>query len=316
MFFILASVAYCQQIGSIVGTINVVRGNFPEQLLVNLQTRGATIESTYADWEGRFSFNGVYANLYHIVINDDRYQPVDERVELRPDIQPMLILQITLSPRQPASVTKSGPDVVSAQDLKVYPKRAVKEFELGAQKKDQGKTDDAINHFKKAIKIAPNFAMAHNSLGAAYLSKSDFPNAQKELAEAIRLNPSDGGAYFNMANLMLLTNKLDQVGHYLQQGFRFDPDSAFGFFVEGTVLERTGQRAPAEAALHRALQLDPKMPRPHLELVNLYLQQRRTSDAIAELHKFLQVAPKDPLAPKVRQVLRKLEAENSNLSQK
>lgn len=317
LFFILAPLACCQQMGSIVGVVRVVRGDFPESLLVSLQTRSATIETTYTDGEGRFAFNAVYANVYHVVINDDRYQAVDQRVELRPDIQPLYILQITLSPRRVASDRNSGPYVVSAQDLsKAYPKGALKEFERGVQKTAEGKTEDAIHHFKNAIKIAPNFALAHNSLGAAYLSKSEFADAQKELAEAIHLNPSDGGAYFNMANLMLLTSNLGQAGHYLQQGFRLDADSAFGFFLQGTVLERTGQRAAAETALHRALELDPKMPRPHLELVNVYLQEGRTSDAIAELHKFLQVAPKDPLAPKVREVLRKLEADTSKASRR
>lgn len=316
LFVILAPLAWCQEIGSIVGVVRVARGDFPEPLLVSLQARSATIETTYTDGEGRFSFNAVYANVYHVVINDDRYQPVDERVELRPDIQPMYILQITLSPRRVASVTSSGPSVVSTQDLKAYPKRALKEFERGVEKTAAGKTEDAIHHFKNAIKIAPNFAPAHNSLGAAYLSKSDFADAQKELAEAIRLDPSYGGAYFNMANLMLLTSNLGQAGHYLQQGFRLDADSAFGFFLQGTVLERTGRRAAAETALQRALELDPKMQRPHLELVNIYLQEGRSSDAIAELHKFLQVAPKDPLAPKVREVLRKLEADTSKDSRK
>jgi Flp pilus assembly protein TadD len=237
-------------------------------------------------------------------------------VELKPDIQPVYIMQINLVPRESPAAVKSKTFTVSAQDLtKKYPKEAVKEFDRGTAKQSEGKTEDAIQHFKKALKIAPTFAMAHNSLGAAYVSRSDFVNAQKELAEAIRLDHSDGSAYFNMANLMLLTRNLGEAGEYLRQGFFRQPDSAFGFFVQGTVLERAGKLPEAEASLQRALQLDPKMPRPHLELVNLYLREQRSTQAMAELHNFLQVAPKDPLAPKAREVLDRLKRASSKESQ-
>ncbi len=317
LFSALAPLAWSQQMGSIIGVVRVTRGSFPEPILVNLQTRGATMESSYADGEGRFGFNALYANVYHVVINDDHYLPVDEKVELKPDIQPVYILQINLMPRERHSgAANSKPYVVSAQDLtRKYPKGAVKEFERGARKEAEGKTEDAIQYFKKALKIVPNFAMAHNSLGAAYVSKSDFAEAQKELAEAIRLDQSSGSAYFNMANLMLLTSKLGQAGEYLRQGFFLEPESAFGFFVQGSVLVRTGKLPEAEASLQRALQLDPKMPRPHMELVNLYLREQRSTQAIAELHSFLQVAPKDPLAPKAREVLQRLERTTTEASQ-
>lgn len=312
LLLVAAPLACCQQSGSIVGVVRVVRGDFPEQVLVNLQIRGATIESTYTDGEGRFGFNALYANVYHVVINDDHYQPADEKVELKPDIQPIYILQITLSPRDVPSVAKSEPYPVSAQDLsKVYPKKAVKEFQRGVKAESEGKADQAIEWYRRALKDAPDFAMAHNNLGSLYTARSEFVLAQKELEESIRLSPADAKPYFNMGNLMLLAGKVDEVDRYLQEGFRRQPDSAFGFFVRGTVLERVGKLPEAETALQRALKLDPKMPRPHLELVNLYLRQQRSPQAMAELRSFLQVAPKDPLAPKARELLQKLEGGTS-----
>lgn len=316
LVLVAAPLACCQQSGSIVGVIRVVRGDFPEQVLVNLQVHGATIQSSYTDGEGRFGFNALYANVYHVVINDDHYQPADEKVELKPDIQPIYILQITLSPRHADSVAKSEPGAVSVQDLsKEFPKNAVKEFQRGVKAESEGKADDAIGYYRKAIKEAPNFAMAHNNLGSLYTAKSEFVQAQKELEESIRLSPADSKPYFNMGNLMLLAGKPEEVDRYLQEGFRRQPDSAFGFFVKGTALERTGKLSEAETALQRALELDPKMPRPHLQLVNLYLREQKSSQAMAELRNFLQVAPTDPLAPKARELLQKLEQGASKDSQ-
>jgi tetratricopeptide (TPR) repeat protein len=299
--------------GSIIGIARVLRGTFPEQIMVSLELRGATVATVYTDPEGRFSFNNLLPAPYHIVINDERYMPVDQDVVVRPDVLTVNVLQLTLVPREPKGDPKAphGSYVTSPADLtKTYPKSAVKELERGIKLENEGKPDDAVEHYRKAIKEAPDLALAHNNLGALYLGKSDFPGAQKEFADSIRLAPGDSKAYFNMANLMLLTGKLQDAERYLQDGFRTQPDSAFGFFVQGSVLERTGQLPDAERALRRALELNPRMTRPHLELVNLYLRAQRPADAITELQKFLQVAPSDPLAPKAREVLKKLDPGN------
>lgn len=297
--------------GSIIGVVRVLRGTFPEPVLVDLQIRGATMASVYTDPEGRFSFSNLMTNPYRVVIRDERYMPVTVDVFVRPDFMSINVVQLMLVPRESKPTTSSGPYVVSSADLAGhYPKNAVKEFERGAKKESEGKADEAIEHYLKAIKEAPNLAVAHNNLGSLYVGKSDFPAAQKEFADSIRLAPGDSKAYFNMANLMLLTGKLQDAERFLQDGFRTQPDSAFGFFVQGSVLERNGNLPDAERALQRALELDPKLTRPHLELVNLYLRQERPADAIAELHKFLHDAPTDPLAPKAREVLKKLESGN------
>lgn len=303
-----ATAAWSQQTASIIGVARVLRGNFPEPVMVNLQLRGSTLTTTYTDGEGRFDFNNVLGSSYHVVINDDRYMPVDIEVAVRPDVLTVNMLQVTLVARDARSTATVGPYVLSASDLAGhYPKNAVKEFERGVKMESEGKADEAIEHYLKAIQQAPDFAVAHNNLGSLYVAKSDFLAAQREFANSIRLSPSDSKAYFNMANLMLLTGKLPDAERFLQDGFRTQPDSAFGLFVQGSVLERNGKLPDAERALQRALELDPKLTRPHLELVNLYLREERPADAIAELHKFLQVAPNDPLAPKVREVLQKLE---------
>ncbi len=311
LLLVAAPLACCQQMGSIIGDVRTLQGNFPDPVLIQVEVRGAPMASAYTDGEGRFGFNALYANVYHVVINDDHYQSVDVKVELKPDIQPVYILQITLSPRNAPSAAKSESSTVSTEDLTIYPKNAVKEFQRGIKAESESRADDAIAHYRKAIKEAPDFAMAHNNLGSLYMAKSEFVPAQKELEESIRLSPSDSKPYFNMGNLMLLTGKLDDVDHYLQEGFRREPGSAFGFFVKGTAMERIGKLPEAETALQHALELDPKMPRPHLALVNLYLREQRSARAIAELRSFLQVAPKDPLAPKAREVLQKLERAGS-----
>jgi TolA-binding protein len=49
------------------------------------------------------------------------------------------------------------------------------------------------------------------------------------------------------------------------------------------------------------------MSRVHLELVNLYLSQHINAEAGSELKEFLKEFPDDPLAPKAREVLGRID---------
>ncbi len=69
-------------------------------------------------------------------------------------------------------------------------------------------------------------------------------------------------------------------------------------------VRRRRKKASAEA-----LQLDPTMSQAHLQLVNLYLQEKRKEDAVHQLQDFLKAFPNAPTAPKAREVLNKLQGQ-------
>ena len=87
-------------LGNIIGQIRIARGDPPSrQIIVELQLRGATVNSVYTDAQGHFGFNNLELNPYHIVINDEAYYPVDELVVVSPEA-PNRIIQIILRPRE------------------------------------------------------------------------------------------------------------------------------------------------------------------------------------------------------------------------
>ena len=303
------------QVGTIVGRIQVVRGDFPSHpVFVELQLHEATINSLYADNQGRFGFGGLGTNTYHVIIHDDAFYPVDERVDINLSTSAEAMVQIRLLPKEPEKkdpiadrVNGSSPFLVDSKEYrKHFPKTAVKEFDKGVGADKDRKLEEAIRHYEKSVALAPDFYPAHNNLGSDYLSKADFAGAEKEFREVLRVNQSDSQAYFNLANVYILTRRLDEADKALQQGLQKQPDSALGHFLQGSLYARQGKVDAAEAALKRCLELDHGMSKAHLALVNLYLQQQRKSDAITELRTFLKDAPGDPMAPKAREVLAKL----------
>ena len=306
------------QVGSVIGRIQLTRGDFPNRpILVELQLHGATVESAYADNQGRFGFYSLGSNPYHIIINDEGYQPVDEPANLNLIISAQVMVQVHLMPKieekketLPNRTKGSNPYLVDPKEYNRHFSRAVlKEFKKGVEADHQGKQDDAIEHYEKALASAPDYYPAHNNLGCDYLSKADFKSARAQFEEAIRLNQNDGQAFLNLGNVLTLIGHYPEAEHALQEGLKRSPDSAFGQFLFGSLYSRTGRTTEAEHSLHEALQLDPRMSQIHLQLVNLYVQEKRIPDAIGELQSYLKAFPDDSFAPKARKLLQKLQTE-------
>jgi len=303
-----------QSAGSIVGRVRIAPGNeIKSPILVTLSSRGAMVNSVYTDSEGNFGFNGLPGNLYHVVINEEGYLPVQEDVSVDPVTTSMKIVNINLVPsvakaKYSRSIKGGNTRLAdSTQYAQQVPKQARKEFDKGVRSDKVGKTDDAIGYYQKAIKLAPEFYEARNNLGSDLLGKSRFPDAQQQFEQVIKVNPSDAAAYFNLANLFLLTQQLEKGLQWVEQGLSKQPDSAFGHFLQGSLFARSGRPNDAEAALKRCLELDPIMSKAHLALVNLYMQQKRKGEAVSELKAFLTAFPEDPFAAHAREVLQKLE---------
>jgi len=309
--------AQLETLGTIAGQIRVAPGDVPShQVLVELRLHGATVNSTYCDERGQFSFGALTPNPYRVVINDDAYYPVDVQATVNPET-PNTIVQIFLQPREetkkddPTRPRPSGanPFLANAGDYnKQFPKKALKEYERGLDAERKGKRDEAITHYLDALKIAPDYYPAHNNLGALYVGKSDFKSAEKQFDDAIQLDQNDAQAYFNLGNVLLMTRRYAESEIALSSGLQRRPDSAFGRFLEGCLYERTARFAQADASLHRAVELDPAMWQAQLQIANLYLQQNRREEAIAQLETFLKSFPSVPAAAKAKEVLQKLQA--------
>jgi tetratricopeptide (TPR) repeat protein len=309
-----------QLLGAIGGRIRTANGDsLPHPIMVELRLRGGTVNSVYADAEGRFTFGSLEGNPYRVVINDEAYYPVDELVNLRPEA-PYALLQITLRPRQEtrkgdpmgARASGSNPNLVNPADYnKRFPRKAVKEYERGVNAEHKGEQDEAIAHYKGALKIAPDYYPAHNNLGSLYLGKSDFNAAETEFRESLRLDQNEAQAYFNLGNVLMLTGRYRESGAALEAGLQRRPDSAFAHFLQGCLFARTGKFEEAEKSLRDALHLDPSMSQAHLQLVNLYLKQNRQEDAIHQLQDFLKAFPGAPTAAKAREVLDKLQSQEA-----
>ena len=163
VLLVSTSALKAQQFGRIAGEVHAPRTDFPGRIFVELQLHGSPINSLYTDEQGKFTFEMLASNVYHVVIRDERFVPVDERVMLDLSISSMSIVQINLNQRQQnrqpplASRSKgSNPHIVDSEEYRRnFPKKALKEFDKGLKSDRDAKFDEAIAHYRKAIEIAP-----------------------------------------------------------------------------------------------------------------------------------------------------------------
>src|SRR5438046_1520515 len=100
LFLLPAASALAQQVGSVVGELHVTRSDFPGRVLVELQLHSSPIASQYTDEQGKFVFGSLTNNLYHVVIRDERFFPIDQIAILDLSITSCTMVQIQLMPRE------------------------------------------------------------------------------------------------------------------------------------------------------------------------------------------------------------------------
>jgi Flp pilus assembly protein TadD len=317
-FFATPSWLFAQQnqLGKIIGNVRVVKGDTPAHpVLISLEMRGTPIGNAYCDDRGRFGFYSLIANEYRVSVDDDAYEPVSATVSVDPATAPMNFVDFQLVPRAnakkdplPGRVEGSNPFLIDTTDYnRKFPKKTLKEFDKGVEADHVGKTDEAIQHYEKALSYSPDYYPAHNNLGSAYLGRQNFDAAQAQFEAALKANQNDVEAYFNLANVLLLTERYPAAEREIEEGLQRRPDSAFGHFLQGLLYSRTARPELAEKSLQSALQLDPQMSQAYLQLVNLYLQQKRTPEAITELEAYLKAFPDSSNSPKARETLKRLQ---------
>ena len=73
---------------------------------------------------------------------------------------------------------------------------------VGALLKSQGKLDDAIEIYNKAILINPDYAEAYNNLGNAFKNQGETEKALQAYDKALTINPDYDDIIVNLLELL------------------------------------------------------------------------------------------------------------------
>jgi len=90
-----------------------------------------------------------------------------------------------------------------AEAVAADPNNADYRVNLGNAYREIGLREEAIRHFRTALRLRQDMPELHNSLGVLYKENDEFSLAELEFREAIRLKPHFPHAQYNLAQLYL-----------------------------------------------------------------------------------------------------------------
>jgi tetratricopeptide (TPR) repeat protein len=175
--------------------------------------------------------------------------------------------------------------------LEVNPSHAEAYYNLGRTVGDAGRVEEAIAYYNKALQISPDFAQAHYNLGNTFLRLGRLDQAITHLRQALEIAPHFVDAHNNLGNALRDNGRVEEAIAHFNKALEIDPDSIAARNNLGNALLRLGRTDEALAQLQKALAREPGNAETRINLAGVLLQMGRFDEAIDHLQKAVQIAP-------------------------
>ncbi|MBI3472185.1 MAG: tetratricopeptide repeat protein [Candidatus Solibacter usitatus] len=155
--------------------------------------------------------------------------------------------------------------------------QAIPQIEAGLKAKQEGRLDDAIAAYRKALEAEPNLWALQASLGEVYYRKRDYANAIPTLRRALELKDDQPGVHGMLGVSLLSQGQAAQAITHLERGQVWD--------ALGAALLESGRTREALARLELARSKHPDDPDVLFHLGQAYGRlSREAFDQIAARH--------------------------------
>jgi tetratricopeptide (TPR) repeat protein len=133
-------------------------------------------------------------------------------------------------------------------------------WNLGFAYRDNGKPDQALEAFDKAIKLNPLLSGPHYGKGLALSDKGRLKEAVEELKTAIALNPGDASPHSNLCVVYQRLNRYEDSILEAQKAIQLSPQSAPAYNNLGVSYGYEKEFEEAFQAFQQAVSLNPTEP--------------------------------------------------------
>ena len=162
---------------------------------------------------------------------------------------------------------------------------------LGLELQSQGKLDQAISQYRRALQVKPNYVEAHNNLGIALQLQGKPDEAISHYRRALQIDPGYVEAHYNMGITFRAQGKHDQAINCYRQALRLKPYHVEAHSNLGSVLSAQGKFDEAIKHFRQALQVKPNFAEVHYNLGLALKSQDKLDEAIKHFRQALQVKP-------------------------
>jgi Flp pilus assembly protein TadD len=175
--------------------------------------------------------------------------------------------------------------------LAVTRNNAVAHNALGLELYKQGRLEEAIEHYRKAIEISPIYMDARVNIAAALMQDGRDEEAMQHYRAAMRLSPGEALIPMNLAVALMDKGRLDEAAELFRQVLERQPDDPSAHGALGVVLARQGRYGEAIAHFRRSVDADPSDAEMRVNLGTALLKQEAWQDARAQLTEAIRLDP-------------------------
>lgn len=174
-------------------------------------------------------------------------------------------------------------------------------FDLGFAQSHQGKTQDSVTAYRKAVELAPDWFEANLNLGLDLMKAHNSAAAIPVLKHAVTLKPTSGGQQDLSRAWLSLAKALEEGGTDLliaaaayDKAAELNPDDVAATFRAGVLLQRADDLVGAEEHFVRVAQTGDVGGM--AALIDLLTRLKRYADAETWLRKYIKQHPGDSSA--------------------
>jgi tetratricopeptide (TPR) repeat protein/4-amino-4-deoxy-L-arabinose transferase-like glycosyltransferase len=174
---------------------------------------------------------------------------------------------------------------------------AVTYHNLGTTLQEEGRFDEAVTAYRRAVALDAAYVPALNGLGSALRQDGKLDEAIHELEAAVRLRPDFADARYNLANALSERGRLSEAIALYEELLERRPDAVdaqANVDVRsnlGIALADVGQLDEAIDQFRKALVLAPETARPHYNLGHALLARGDAVAAAAALSRAVELDP-------------------------
>jgi cytochrome c-type biogenesis protein CcmH/NrfG len=168
--------------------------------------------------------------------------------------------------------------------------------QLGRTLLEQGRTGEAIAHFREALQIDPSLVEVRCNLGNALLKQGAVQEGIAQLRNAVKIDPTYADAYDCLGVALFRQGEKEEGITQLRKALSIAPRDPEAHFNLGFALLRTGQTEEAITEFRTTLRITPANEKAHYILGKTLIQQGQTDEGVDELREALKLNPADAQA--------------------
>jgi arylsulfatase A-like enzyme/Tfp pilus assembly protein PilF len=154
-----------------------------------------------------------------------------------------------------------------------------------------GRDDDALVGYRRFLELDPKSAQVRYEIAQILIDRGQYADAAAELRQALEVEPKMAAARNALAVVALNEGHLDVAEAEIRQAIEMKPDVRLAHFNLALLAERRNDPAAAQAEYTKELELHPNNFKAAFNLGRLYEAQGRAAEQEAAFRKAIEINP-------------------------